>query len=185
MSYTNGRLTIRRLRVSDLENDLLAKDDEQIDWLWEPGQRESWESMTPEEQRGHARRVLQDAHDSFGPGPKWTFAVDTDLEDYVAYVDCDLANEHVPAGQANVAYSAHPAHRGRGYVSGAVRLILQFLADHTVASEAHIIVDAENVRSLRVARAVGAEPMERWLNDRGRVMIRHVVTLAAASASPA
>lgn len=181
MSYTDGRLTIRRLRVSDLENDLLAKDDEQINWLWVPGLRETWESMTREQQAEHARGVLQDALDSFGSGPKWSFAVDTDLEDYVAYVDCDLANDHVPAGQANVAYAAHPVHRGRGYVSGAVRLIFQFLTRRTVATEAHIIVDAENVSPLRVARGVGAEPTERCVNDEGRIMIRHVVILHPAT----
>jgi RimJ/RimL family protein N-acetyltransferase len=173
--YTDGRITIRRLEVGDLEADLEAKDYEQIDWLWEPGQRASWEAMTGDEQRAHARRTLQGAQDSFGPGPKWVFAADTTSVAYVAYLDCDLANDKVPAGQANISYSAHPSHRGRGYVSAAVRLGLRFLGDHTSAEEAHIIVDAENVASLRVAAAVGAVPCERWTSEQGRVMIRHVV----------
>jgi RimJ/RimL family protein N-acetyltransferase len=176
-SYSDGHLVIRPLRVSDLDADLEAKDDAQIDWLWEPGERESWESMTPEEQREHARQTLQRAQESFGPGPKWKFAVDTTSHGYVAYVDCDLANDHVPSGQANIAYSAHPAHRGHGYVSGAVRLVVRFLEENTTAAEAHIIVDSENVASLRVARSVGAVPTETWTNERGRVMIRHVLLL--------
>lgn len=177
MSYTDGRITIRRLQECDLDTDLEAKDDEQIDWLWEPGQREAWEAMTPEGQREHARRTLREAHDSFGPGPKWIFAADTATNEYVAYVDCDLANDKVPAGQANISYSAHPAHRGHGYVSGAVRLAVRFLEDHTTAAEAHILVDSENVASLWVANSVGALPTEQWTNEQGRTMIRHVLTL--------
>jgi RimJ/RimL family protein N-acetyltransferase len=177
VSYSDGRLTIRRLGVRDLEADLEAKDDEQIDWLWEPGHRESWEAMSPDAQREHARRTLQAAQDAFGPGPKWIFAVDTSTDEYVAYVDCDLANDKVPAGQANICYSAHPSHRGHGYVSGAVRLAARFLAEHTAADEAHIVVDSENLASLRVARSVGAPPTEKWTNEQGRVMIRHVLAL--------
>ena len=177
MRYTDGQLTIRRLEVGDLEADLEAKDDEQINWLWEPGQRETWEAMTLDEQREHARRYLQGVQDSFGPGPKWVFAVDTPTDTYVAYVDCDLANDKVPAGQANISYSAHPSSRGRGYVSGAVRLAVQFLQEHTTADEAHILVDSENVASLRVATSVGAVPTERWVNEQGRTMIRHVLAV--------
>jgi len=182
VSYTDGRVTIRQLEVSDLDADLAAKDDEQIDWLWEPGQREAWEAMTPGEQREHARRTLQEAHDAFGPGPKWSFAVDTASDTYVAYVDCDLANDKVPAGQANVAYSAHPSHRGCGYVSSAVRLLLRFLEEQTTATEAHILVDSENVASLRVAHSVGAVATAQWTDDSKRTMIRHVVKLARGGA---
>jgi RimJ/RimL family protein N-acetyltransferase len=184
-SFTDGRLTIRPLRVSDLDADLEAKDDEQIDWLWDQGHREAWEAMTSDEQREHAKRSLQRAHDSFGPGPKWIFAVDTATDDYVAYVDCDLANDKVPAGQANISYSAHPSHRGHGYVSGAVRIAVRFLAEHTDAREVHILVDAENAPSLRVARAVGATPVERWTNERGRTMIRHVLLVPRVVVPPA
>lgn len=175
--YTDGHVTIRRLEVGDLDADLEAKDTEQIDWLWEPGQRARWESMAPREQREHARRGLEERRRSFGLGPKWCFAVDTIDTPYVAYVDCDLDSPHVPRGQANVAYSAHPAHRGHGHVSAGVRLPLLFLEEHTDASEAHVIVDRDNVASLRVARAIGATVVERWVDARGRVMLRHVVAV--------
>lgn len=177
ITYSDGAVTIRPQRVDDLEADLAAKDDEQIDWLWLPGQRESWESMTPREQRAHALRGLQTNETAFGTGPKWTFAVDTANDDYVAYVDCDLANEHVPHGEANISYSCHPAYRGRGYVSQAVRLAMQFLRDHTGARQIHIVADAENGASLRVPRSVGALESERWINERGRTMIRHIANL--------
>lgn len=177
VSYSDGVVTIRSQRVSDVEADLSAKDEEQIKWLWEPGERERWTAMTREAQREHVLATLRVAHESFGSGPKWTFAVDTRDVEYVAYVDCDLANYRVPLGEANIAYSAHPAYRGMGYVSRAVRLILCFLRENTNAQEAHIIVDEKNVASLRVARAVGAVPVETWKSDEGQTMIRHVVQL--------
>ena len=174
LEYSDGVVTIRRPRVTDLEADLEAKDEAQIRWLWLPGQRETWESMTPDEQRDHARRGLEQTVAAWGPGPKWVFFADTDADNDVAYVDCDLANDHVPAGEANISYSAHPAHRGRGYVSRAVRLAAEFLREHTAAREAHLVIDAENEPSLRVARAVVATESERWTNEQGRTMIRHV-----------
>ena len=175
--YSDGVVTIRRLELSDLERDLEAKDDEQIDWLWNSGARVSWEAMSTDEQRVHALGHLEMARDSFGSGPKWAFAVDTASENYVAYVDCDLANNHVPFGQANIAYSAHPRFQGRGYVSRAVRLVLLFLKENTDASEAHINVDSKNAPSLRVARAVGATESGKWVNEQDCPMVRFIIQL--------
>ena len=95
LSYSDGVVTIRRQHVDDLEADLAAKDDEQIRWLWLPGQREQWQAMTRDEQRAHAARTLTANHDAFGTGPKWCFSVDSTDASYVAYIDFDLANEHV------------------------------------------------------------------------------------------
>ncbi len=183
LTYSDGVVTIRRLTADDLDAHLESIDDEQIDWLWLPGQRESWEAMTTGEQRAHVGRWLAENVDEFGRGPKWTFAVDTGRSGYAAYVDADLANLHVPAGEANISYAAHPAHRGHGDVARAVRLLTEFLADHTGATDAHLIVDAENTASLRVARSVGATERERWVNAEGRPMIRHVLSLRGMSVS--
>jgi RimJ/RimL family protein N-acetyltransferase len=177
LTYADGVVTIRRQRVGDIDQHLAAIDDQQIDWLWEPGDREKWAALTPAQQLARNLEHLRACHDSFGAGPKWTFSVDSLDATYVAYVDCDLANNHVPPGEANIAYTAHPAHRGRGYVSRAVRLIMQFLGDHTGAQTAHIIVDARNTTSLRVARAVAATESERWQDEHGRTLIRHVARL--------
>ena len=133
--------------------------------------------MTEAQRRDHAVRGLAERAADFGAGPKWTFSVDTLPARYVAYVDCDLTNDHVPTGEANISYSAHPSHRGRGYVSRAVRLMLAFLADNTGCREAHIVVDVENTASRRVATAAGAVEVERFVNPEGRTMIRHVVAL--------
>lgn len=179
-TYSDGSITLRAPRVEDVDLHLEAIDDEQIDWLWEPGHREEWEAKTPDEQRSHQLRHLTQTSTSFGSGPTWTFSVDHTDAKYVVYVDCDLANNHVPRGEANISYASHPAHRGRGYVSRAVLLVTRFLHENTGAREAHIIVDEENVKSLRVARAVGATECERFVNEHGRTMVRHVIALRSS-----
>jgi RimJ/RimL family protein N-acetyltransferase len=128
-------------------------------------------------QRAHALGVLQANRDAFGNGPKWTFAVDSGSARCVAYADCDLANDHVPAGEANLSYASHPAHRGRGYVSRAVRLVLRFLRDHTSTRRAHLVVDEKNAASRRVAAALGAEANHTRVDERGRTLIHHVIEL--------
>ena len=170
LTYTDGIVTIRPFRMDDLDRDIEAKDDVQIDWLWLEGQRESWEAMSPEEQRDHARRGIEAHEADHRNGPKWSFVIDVDGR-YCGHVDCDLANPGVPQGEANVSYSAHPDARGNGYVSRAVRLILRFIADHTGAREAWIGVHPDNEASLRVAHAVGA--VERDRTD----VIRHVLPI--------
>lgn len=177
VSSTDGVVTIRPQTVADVDAHLASIDDVQIDWLWLSGQRASWESMTTEEQRLHVQRWLAENEARFGSGPKWAFAVDTDRAPYAAYVDADLANVHVPAGEANISYAAHPAFRGKGHVARAVRLLSQFLADHTGAREGHLVIDAGNAASLRVARSVGAVERERWTDEAGHTMIRHVGAL--------
>src|SRR5205085_1038824 len=119
-------------------------DDAQIDWLWEPGDRELWEALDPDAQREHQRRHLRAVHDAFGPGPKWCFSVDTAQHRYVAYVDCDLADPNAPPGQANISYVCHPQHRRQGYTTRAISLVCAFLRQHTDAREAYIVVDARN-----------------------------------------
>lgn len=174
---TDGELVLRQQSPEDLDRQMEAVDDAQIDWLWEPGHRELWEAMSPAEQREHQRRHLETVHASFGPGPKWCFSVDTPDASYVVYIDCDLSNPHVPAGQANISYTCHPAYRGRGYTTRAVRLVCDFLRERTMASEAYIVVEPENRPSLGVARAVGAVERDRFVDEHGRTLIRHVLSL--------
>jgi len=133
--------------------------------------------MTPEERRDHVRRGLAANVAGFGLGPRWPFAVDVGDTEYVAVVECDLANVHVPRGEANISYSAHPAHRGQGHVSRAVRLLACFLADHTGARRAHLLVDDANTASLRVAAAVGSQATERWIDEAGSSWSRHVLDI--------
>lgn len=178
VTYGDERVSIRRREPDlDLEADLAAKDEEQVRWLWLPGEAERWRAMSGAEQRAHARADLRATAEAFGTGPKWTFSVDVGGAPGVGHVDCDLANDKVPAGEANVSYSTHPAHRGRGVASSSVRLVARFLRDHTGARTAHLVVDQANEPSRRVARAVGATERERFVDERGATVVRHVLDL--------
>jgi RimJ/RimL family protein N-acetyltransferase len=177
LRYSDGVVEIRRQRPNDLDRHLGAIDDTQIDWLWLPGERELWEAMTPEAQRAHQLAHLQRSHDTFGEGPEWRFSVDAGDEDYVAYVDCNLANPHVATGEANISYVSHPSFRRRGFASRAVLLVVAFIADHTGAREAHLVIDAENGASLGVAAKVGASESDRFVDTDGRSKIRHVIEI--------
>lgn len=177
LTYTDGVVTIRPIGPEDLDTHIEATDHVQISRLWLPGERESWEAMSDAARRSHMLRYLQHTAASFGTGPKWVFAVDTQDAEYVAHLDCDLGSPNVPSGEANISYTAHPSHRGKGYVRRSVPLVLEFLGDHTGARFAHVIIDDENARSLGVATALGAVETERWISDQGRTMIRHVIAL--------
>ena len=183
LRYNDGVVEIRAQRPNDLERHLSAIDDAQIDWLWLPGERELWEAMTPERQREHQLEHLRTSQATFGQGPNWRFSVDADDEQYVAYVDCDLANPDVPAGEANISYVTHPSFRQRGFATRAVLLVLAFLADHTGAREAHLVIDAENDPSIRLAGGVGVYERERFAGADGRVKVRHVVEITSPSSS--
>lgn len=98
ISYTDGVLTIRTLGPDDLEQHLSAVDDAQMNWLWDPGDREKYEARTPEAQR---------------------------------------------AGM--------------------------------LAS--HLVIHQDNEPSLRVAAAVGAAEVERYVDEHGQPMVRHVLQL--------
>lgn len=177
LSYSDGVVTIRRQELGDVDASLEAIDEEQIRWLWEHGQREQWEAKTPAEKRAHITRWLEGSRDAFGPGPKWAFAVDTRDCRCVAYIDCNLASPTAPKGEANIAYSCHPAHRSRGYVSRALRLVLRFVAEHTEARWAHVVVARDNVASLRVARAVITVEPEQFVGEYGRPHLRFRIAL--------
>ncbi|MGK2950297.1 MAG: GNAT family N-acetyltransferase [Acidimicrobiales bacterium] len=177
-TYGDERVSIRRRAPGlDLEADLAAKDREQVRWLWLPGQAEQWASMSEADRRAHAQAGLQATATAFGGGPKWTFSVDAGEFRSAGHVDCDLANDKVPAGEANVSYSTHPEHRGQGVASSAVRLAVRFLRDQTGARTAHLLIDQANVPSLRVARAVGATERQRFVDERGTTILRHVLDL--------
>lgn len=184
LPLSDGVVSIRRQHPEDIDMHMAAIDEEQIRWLWEPGDGQLYAALTPDEQRAHHLRHLEGSRESFGLGPKWCFSVDLSDARYVAYVDCDLANTHVPAGDANISYACHPGYRGRGYTSRAVRLVCAFLRRDTSAREAHILVDVDNVASLRVAKAVGAVEVDRFVNEHGRTMARHIIHLEQVQPTP-
>lgn len=177
LDRSDGDLTIRRRDVTDLGDDLAAKDAEQQRWLWRQDERARWAVMTVDARREHSLGDLGRCHDNFGLGPKWTFSVDVVGARNVGYVDFDLANEHVAHGDANISYSVHPEHRGRGYAVRAVGLVAKFAAEHTGARRAHLNIDARNVPSLRVALATGARHLGCRRSDDDSTMERFVIDL--------
>ena len=56
-------------------------------------------------------------------------------------------------------------------------LVRAFLAVHTGVGEAHLVIDAENDDSIRVARGVSPYERERFAGRDGRVKLRHVVEI--------
>ena len=177
LHYDHGELSLRPQSIADVDADLDAKDDEQMRWLWLPSEREQWLTMSVAARRDHVRRTLQSNVDAFGRGPKWCFSIDSRVAQCVAYIDCDLANDRVPAGEANISYAVHPGHRGRGVARCAVRLMLRFLCDHTGTAHAHLIVDAANRASRRVAESVAGPAIESLCDERGGVLLRHTIGL--------
>jgi len=126
--------------------------------------------MSHDQRIEHVRGVFENAIAVNATGPKWSFGVHVH-DMLVGHVDCDLANEHVPHGEANISYTIWPGHRGKGYAARAARLVVDFIRDHTGAREVHVLVDPGNEASLRVARAIGA-------GEVGRThMVRHVLPL--------
>ena len=170
LTYTDGTASIIPWRLEDVEAHVAGTDEEQIRWLW-PEHRDAWLAMSPEQRVEHVRGVFAQAMAVNATGPKWSFGVHVDGA-LVGHVDCDLANEHVPEGEANISYTIWPEHRGRGFASRAARLVIRFVTEHTGAREVHVLVDPENEASRRVARSL--EPAT--LDDSGP-MVRHVVTL--------
>jgi RimJ/RimL family protein N-acetyltransferase len=76
-------------------------------------------------------------------------------DELVGWVDYDLEHDWLQPGEVNVGYYLFPAARGKGYASRAVELLLEHLSrasDHTVAT---LVIDPENVRSLRLAGRLG------------------------------
>jgi RimJ/RimL family protein N-acetyltransferase len=170
MAYDDGVVRIAPWRLEDVPAHVAGTDEEQIRWLW-PEHRADWEAMSHEQRLEHVRGVFERAIAVNATGPKSSFGVHVD-DVLVGHVDCDLANEHVPDGEANISYTIWPEHRGKGYAARAARLVVDFVRDHTGAREVHVLVDPANEASLHVARAIGADEVER------AAMVRHVLRVA-------
>jgi RimJ/RimL family protein N-acetyltransferase len=177
LTYSEGAVTIRRRHRDDLEMDLSGRDEEHIRWLWQRSEADQWEAMTPTERRSHALEWLAGVSDSFGNGPRWTFAVDIAEAASVAGVEVNLVSDHAPPGEANISYWVHPQFRRRGLAPVAVGLALQFLRDHTGTRRAHIMVDPDNTPSLAVAASLGAAVGEMKVDRHGRPLLRHTLEL--------
>lgn len=99
----------------------------------------------------------------------------------VGWVDYDTDQKWLQPREVNVGYNIFRPHRRQGYATRAVRLLLARLADATETSRAYLAIDAENRGSIAVARALGADEAEEYLNDEGRLQIKFVVPIAESS----
>jgi RimJ/RimL family protein N-acetyltransferase len=71
----------------------------------------------------------------------------------VGWVDADASCDWLAPGEVNVGYHVFAAHRGNGYATRAVALLVRGLASGV--STAVLLIDDGNARSLAVARRAG------------------------------
>jgi RimJ/RimL family protein N-acetyltransferase len=74
----------------------------------------------------------------------------------VGWVDYDLDRDWLEPGEVNVGYHVFAPHRGRGYATRAVRLLLHHLSVRTGHTVASLLIDPANQRSLALAARIGA-----------------------------
>jgi RimJ/RimL family protein N-acetyltransferase len=84
--------------------------------------------------------------------PKATIEVDGAV---VGWVDHDAAREWLLPGELNMGYQVAAEHRGKGYASRGLRLMLHHLAVDTDWQVATLLIDNDNAPSLAVAARLG------------------------------
>jgi RimJ/RimL family protein N-acetyltransferase len=125
---TNGRISLRAFAADDEAALLAGRDDE-------------W------------RRWLGPGHDH--PHPTACIVVDDEI---VGWVDSDPDHPGLGAGETNVGYSVFAPHRGKGYATDALVLLVQWLESATELRTATLSIHRDNHASLRVARKAGFAP---------------------------
>lgn len=96
-------------------------------------------------------RFLGDGDET--PDPTAVIEVDGAV---VGWVDFDDVRPWLLPGEVNIGYNVLAAHRGNGYATRAVRLLLGHLAATGQAAVATLLIDSANERSLALAHRIGA-----------------------------
>jgi RimJ/RimL family protein N-acetyltransferase len=97
----------------------------------------------------------------------------------VGWVDYDTDRDWLGPQEVNVGYNVFAAYRRRGFATRAMALLFGLLRDHTDHKRANLVIDVDNVASLGVARALGAQVVKSNFDEAGRVSsVRHVVDVS-------
>lgn len=96
------------------------------------------------------RRFLGEGSDD--PAPTGCIVVDDVV---VGWVDFDTDRTWLERGEVNLGYNVFEVHRGNGYGTRAVELLLQHLARTGAASVATLLIHPDNSRSLALAERAG------------------------------
>jgi RimJ/RimL family protein N-acetyltransferase len=99
-----------------------------------------------------SRRFLGDGD----PDPRPVACIEVDGS-VIGWVDHDHDRSWLGADEVNVGYQLVAEHRGRGYATRAVGLLLSHLADDTAWRVATLLIDRDNARSLALARRLGVD----------------------------
>jgi RimJ/RimL family protein N-acetyltransferase len=145
-AISDGVIVLRPLRIDDAADHLAGEDAELVRWLnGGPG--------TTESVRRHIEHIQQMWENH---GPILTFAIRLVAEDsLVGTIDVQLNQDAYRSDQANLAYGLYAGWRGRGYVTRAVRLAVEFLRANATVRSALIRVEPANVSSAAVAIRAG------------------------------
>jgi RimJ/RimL family protein N-acetyltransferase len=126
---TDGVVTIRPFEEGDQARLIAERDDESHRWLGPNG---------------------PGGNDD--PRPTACIIVGGEM---VGWVDYETDRDWLKPGEVNVGYSVFAPHRGNGYATRAVELLIRYLAECTSFHTASLSIHSENARSLAVAARSG------------------------------